>query len=121
MSTSGWGEDFTIVAGADLSGQQYKLIGSTGVLATSETNPVGVVQNKPQAAEHATARFTGLSKIVVAASVGPGAFFGQSNATSGVAAIVTSGGHAFGRIVTGADSGMIATGYLFGAPTYIAK
>ncbi len=120
MSTSGWGEDYTIVAGADLSGQQYKMIGATGVLATSPTNPIGVVQNKPQSGEHATMRVCGISKITMAVSVGAGAFFGQSAATSGMGAIVTSGGMAFGRIVTGCDSGMIATGYLYGAPTYIA-
>ncbi len=120
MSTSGWGEDFTIVAGADLSAAQYKIVGPTGVLATSPTNPIGVVQNKPQSGEHATLRTTGLSKVVMAGSVGVGAFFGQSATTSGMGAVVTSGGMAFGRIVTACDSGMIATGYLYGAPTYIA-
>lgn len=120
MATSNWGQDFTIVAGADLSARQYKFIGPTGVLATSATNPIGVLQNKPQSGEHATYRPLGASKITMAASVGDGAYFGQSNASSGFGAIVTSGGFAFGRIMTGCDSGGLATGYLFGAPIYIA-
>lgn len=119
--SGGWFHDFAIVAGADISGQLYKFIGPTGVLATSETNPIGILQNKPKSGEHAAYRTIAISKIVMAASVGIGAYFGQSNTTSGMGAIVTSGGFAFGRTITACDSGLIATGYLFGAPIYIAK
>jgi len=121
MSTSGWGVDLTVVAGADLSSSQFKFVNESGVLATSETNPAGILQNKPAANEHGAVRFEGVSKLVMAASVGPGVFIGQSNVTSGLGAIVTSGGFAFGRTRTGCDSGMLATVWIFGGPVYVAK
>jgi hypothetical protein len=49
-----------------------------------------------------------------------GDYVGQSNATSGAGVIVTSGGCAFGQVLTGCDSGGIAQVVCFGAPVYLA-
>jgi hypothetical protein len=116
-----WHIDRTIVAGADLSAQQYKFVGPTGVLATSETNPVGVLQGKPKSGEHGAYTRYGTSRVYMSIACSKGDFIGQSNATSGAGAIVTSGGFAFGQVYTGADSGGFAIADLFGAPIYVAK
>jgi len=118
MAFSGWGVDFTLVAGADLSGQQYKNVGKVaGVLATSADNFDGILQNKPQAGEMGTIRRLGVSKIYLPTSIGPGADLMQSNATSGVAAIATSGYLSFGFLLdvpSNGGSGSIATAWLYG-------
>lgn len=115
-----WGQDRTIVAGADLSGQQYKFINYLGVLATSATNACkGVLQNKPLSGEHAACRFLGVSRLYMASSVGAGTYIGQSNATSGAGSIVTSGGYARGITRTAINSGYSGEVELFGGPAYI--
>jgi hypothetical protein len=120
MATDNWGVDFTIVAGADLSARQYRAVNESGVLSTSATNGIGILQNKPQSGEHATVRKVGVSKAVVAAAVTAGQFVGFSGASSGFLAVVTSGGIACGRVVSAAASGYLAGVYLFGGPCYIA-
>jgi hypothetical protein len=117
-----WGQDRTIVAGADLSAQQYKFVNYAGVLATSAANVFkGVLQNKPRQDEHATCRWLGVSRIYMAASVGAGTFIGISNATSGAGAIVSSGGIALGITRTAINSGYHGEAELFGGPFYLAK
>lgn len=120
MGTANWGISYTVVAGADLSSQQYKFVNLSGVLATSAMNPYGILQNKPESGQHAQVISKGRSKIYMATSIGAGAFIGQSNANSGQVAIVTSGGVAIGRLITTASSGSVGTAELFGGPTYIA-
>ena len=115
-----WSVDRTVVAGADLSGQQYKFINYLGTLAGSQTAACkGVLQNKPQANEHGTCRFIGVSRLYMAVSVGLGAYIGISDATSGAGAIVTSGGHARGIARTAISSGYSGEVELFGGPAYI--
>jgi len=118
MSIYGQGFDVTLVAGADLSAQQFKLVGKLAsgvtVLATSADNFFGILQNKPQAGEFATVRVDGISKIYMSASIGEGAMIMQSNANSGQIALVTSGYCAFGEIFITAASGSFGTAYLYG-------
>lgn len=121
MSTSNWNVAYTIVAGADLSAAQYKAVNPTGVLATSATNGCGILQNKPLSGEHATIVFLGVTKAYMVHSVGVGAFLGFSNATSGGLGILTTSGFAYGRSLTGADSGYLASVYLFGAPVNLKE
>ena len=116
-----WNVSYTIVAGADLSGQQYKFINALGVLSTSETNPFGVNQSKGQSGDHVPVTKFGFSRLYMAEAVNAGARVGQSNATSGAGAIVTSGGHYFAEVLTGCTSGGIAQVVCFGTPTYLAK
>lgn len=120
MGTGNWGIAYTVVAGADLSGQQYKFVNLSGVLATSASNAYGILQNKPENGQHAQVISKGRSKIYMATSIGVRAFIGQSGANSGQVAIVTSGGVALGWLITAAASGSVGTAELFGGPSYIA-
>lgn len=115
-----WKEIYTIVAGADLSAQQFKFVSALGVLAGSETNAFGVLQGKPQSGEHAPLVKFGHSRLYVTGACSLGDFIGCSNATSGGGTVVTSG-IAFAQCLVGATSGGYAQVTCFGAPTLIAK
>jgi hypothetical protein len=117
-----WNEKYTVVAGADLSAQQYKFISALGVLAGSETNMFGINQGKPQSGEHIFAVKFGHSRLYMTAACSAGDFIGQSNATSGGGSVVTSG-IAFGQVLPGGtcSSGGYAQVTCFGGPTLIAK
>lgn len=110
----GQGFDVTIVAGADISAEQYKPVNISGVLATSADNVFGVLQNKPQSGEHATVRVQGVAKIYMSCSLGQGALFMGSNASSGYIALASSGYCAFGQVTIAANSGSFGTAYLYG-------
>jgi hypothetical protein len=114
MSVYGQGLDVTLVAGADLSGQQYKPVALAGVLAGSADGIFGILQNKPATGEHATVRVTGLSKLYLGCSLGTGALFMQSNANSGQIALAASGYCAAGQVFIAANSGDFGTAYLYG-------
>jgi hypothetical protein len=120
MGTGNWGIAYTVVAGADLSSQQYKFVNLSGVLATSASNAYGILQNKPESGQHAQVVSKGRSKIYMATSIGDGAYIGQSGANSGQVAIVTSGAVALGWMIKAASSGSVGTAELFGGPSYIA-
>jgi hypothetical protein len=113
-----WEQSLTVVAGADLSAQQYKFVSPLGVLAGSETNVFGVLQGKQQTGEHATVVRRGFSRLYVTGACSRGDFIGQSNTTSGAGTVVTSG-VAFAQVTTGAASGGIAMVDCFGQPTPI--
>ena len=95
-----WTEKYTIIAGADLSGQQYKFINALGTLAGSETNVFGVNQSKGQAGDHVPAVKFGHSRLYMSIACSPGNFVGQSNTTSGAGTVVTSG-IAFAQVLPG--------------------
>lgn len=117
-----WKVDVTVVAGADLSGQQGKFVKYGGTLCGSDGDSImGVLQNKPLTNEHATVTRRGNSRVYAAVSLGAGCWIGPSNTTSGGAAIVTSGGTAFGQALTNGQSGALFIADLFGQPTYIGK
>lgn len=116
MSVYGQGCDVTIVAGADLSSQQYKPVNMSGVLATSADNVFGVLQNKPQAAEFGAVRWHGFTKAYMSCSLGAEALVMGSNATSGFLALATSGYQAFGEVFIAANSGDFGTLKLYGGP-----
>jgi hypothetical protein len=115
-----WNAAYTVVAGEDLSGQQYKFVSQAGVLAGSETNAFGVNQSKGQTGDHVPAVKFGYTRLYMAQSIGAGAFVGQSNATSGAGVEVTSGGFFFAEVLTGCDSGGFAQVVCFGSPVYLA-
>jgi hypothetical protein len=74
------------------------------------------LQNKPQAAEHATVRKIGYSKVYMPTSLGAGALLMGSSTTSGQSVGVASGSLAFAEIVFPANSGGYATAWLYGGP-----
>lgn len=114
-----WRNDLALVAGADLSSQQYKFVGPTGILATSQTNPVGVIQNRPQSAEHVAYAKQGRTKLYMCQATSKGAWVGQSNTTSGAGALITVPGYAWGITASECASGGLARVDLFGAPVFI--
>lgn len=115
MAYSNWKVELTVVAGADLSTHQYKNVNLSGGLATSADDVFGVLQNKPDASGlHASVAAEGVTKIYMGTSLGKGALIMQSNATSGVIALASSGYCAFGQILKTANSGSIGTAWLFG-------
>jgi len=118
MSIYGQGLDVTLVAGADLSAQQYKVVGQLAagvtVLATSADNVYGVLQSKPQLGEFGTVRKSGYSKLYMSCSLGDGALIMGSNAASGTIALATSGYCAFAEVFISAASGSFGTAYLYG-------
>jgi hypothetical protein len=114
-----WRNDLALVAGADLSSQQYKFVGATGVLATSQTNPVGVIQNKPESTQHVAYAKQGRTKLYMCHSVGDGAWIGQSNTTSGAGAIITPPGYVWGITAKGCNSGGLARVDLFSEPIFV--
>lgn len=52
-ATNGFGFDDTVVAGADLSSNQYLVVNIAGTIAATTDTSYGVLQNKPQSGEHA--------------------------------------------------------------------
>lgn len=116
MGSYNWGKDFTVVAGEDLSGQQYKNVNVGGTLAGSGSDFYGVLQNKPESGEHATVRVYGFSKVYLPTSLGVGCFVGQSEANSGQLAFADVGSLAVGRLVFTSNSGGIGTIQLAGGP-----
>jgi hypothetical protein len=114
-----WRNDLALVAGADLSSQQYKFVGPTGVLATSQTNPVGVLQNKPQSAEHVAYAKQGRTKLYMCQATSKGALIGQSNTTSGAGALITAPGYAWGITASECASGGLVRVDLFGNPVFV--
>lgn len=110
----GQGLDVTVVAGADISAEQYKPVSILGTLAGSADNVFGILQNKPIAGEHGAVRVTGLAKAYMSCSLGLGAFVMGSNANSGQIALASSGFCAFGQVFISAASGGYGTVHLFG-------
>ena len=114
-----WRNDLALVAGSDLSSQQYKFVGPTGVLATSQTNPVGVIQNKPQSTEHVAYAKQGRTKLYMCQATSKGVLIGQSNTTSGAGAMITAPGYAWGITASECASGGLARVDLFGNPVFV--
>lgn len=103
----------SFVASTDLSTRQYHIINLTGTnnkidLAAARTG-YGILQNKPQAGEHATVAVDGVSKCVAGAAVSIGDLI--TAAASGYASVVGSGTAAskqvIGRALTAAASGSV--------------
>jgi hypothetical protein len=82
-----------------LTGKDVHLCSASGQMA------YGVLNNKPQDNEHASVCILGNTKISVGASLGVGAPVMTNNA--GWAVLVASGGSTLGRMITGADSGLV--------------
>tara|TARA_Y100001938_G_scaffold150907_1_gene244308 strand:+ start:4879 stop:5265 length:387 start_codon:yes stop_codon:yes gene_type:complete len=106
----------TLEAGADLSGDQYKMVklsaAKTIVLCSNATDaPVGVLQNKPGSGEAATVAVSGACKLLAGGTVNAGDFVGTD--ASGTADAKTPGSdtteYVIGRALTGAASGEVLT------------
>ena len=69
MATYDWGVDRTFTAATDLGNYQYSFViagsvkGECAVVTTAGGSIIGVLQNRPRAAEEATVRVVGFSKV----------------------------------------------------------
>lgn len=65
--------DISLVAGADLTAQQFRGIilnaGGAGIVAGAAAQPIGVLQNNPPNGGEAQVRKDGITKMVVGAGV----------------------------------------------------
>jgi len=102
----------SFVASGDISGAQFHIVSIVGefvVDASVANGGDGVLQNKPQAGEHATVAMEGITKVVAGAAVSVGDLI--TSAASGFAAVVASGNAAdkkvVGKALTAAASGSV--------------
>lgn len=113
MATYSALETLTVEAAADLSGKQYHIIRGAGLnlcnVASDATNSdmLGVLQNKPQSGEFACVADGGESKVVAGGTVTVYDYVTCNG--SGRAATVASGQMAFGQALetSGADGEII--------------
>ncbi len=86
--------DISLPAGADLSGNQYYIVGinasGQAVLAGAGAMAVGVVQNKPKLGESAQVRILGESKVVAGAAITRGQLVAADAAGKAKVAVTAS-------------------------------
>ncbi len=102
------------VASVDLDTSQFHIVdlaATAGKVTIGAANGgFGILQNKPQAGEHATVAVEGMSKCIAGAAVAVGNYI--TSAASGYASVVVSndaGVKVIGRAVTAAASGSVFT------------
>jgi len=94
----------TVIAGADLSGAQYKAIAVAGTVAAANDAAIGILQNKPQSGEHASVAIKGKMKGVAGGTISAGGRIKVT--TSGFILAVASGDGSCGKLgITAAASG----------------
>ena len=97
-------ESIPVEAGQDLTAAQYKAITVGGTIASGAT-AIGILQNKPDNGQDATAGYAGRSRYVAGAGVTAGA--NLSVTTSGYLITTTSGSPVVGRALAAVSSGGI--------------
>lgn len=123
MATQNSVENRTYIASVDLNTSQHFFVGQAGALARKITvgaaaNCIGVLQNEPQAGEHATVTVKGQTKVHAGGAVAVGNLIYSTG--SGFAAVHSPGATVasgsvlteraiMGRAVTAAASGSVFT------------
>lgn len=94
MAVDNFHVDLTFPAAADLSTHQYKFVkldanGKVALQAAATDKPIGILQNKPNAANvSATVRILGISKVKFAGTSAPGdALYGDAAALAATWAV----------------------------------
>ena len=102
----------SFISSSDMSTAQHRIVNVFGDFAcdlAAANLGYGVVQNKPQAGEHASVAVDGITKVQAGAAISVGDLI--TSAASGYAAAVTSGSAAdktvLGRAITAAASGSV--------------
>lgn len=93
---------------SDLSGSQYHAIQIGGTIATTGLNAIGILQNKPEAGQDATAGFMGRSSYRAGAAVAAGASL--TVVAGGWFITAVSGSNVVGKALTAANSGAVREG-----------
>lgn len=113
MAYSEDGRNVTLNAKVDLSDAQYKIVvNSTGGVGIPAADAFvhGILQNKPEADQHATVRTDGVSKVKAGAAIVQGAPI--TTAASGWATTAASGDCALGWAMTACNSGDTTTMFI---------
>jgi len=98
----------SMTAGEDLSSSQYKIMYVDAANSVKQRNTkgvgvFGVLNNKPQSAEHASVVVGGLTRCMAGGTVAAGSWITVS--ASGTGITVSSGEYILGKAVTGVASG----------------
>lgn len=102
-------ETVTILAGADLSAAQHKVVIVAGTIAADSITAIGLLQNKPDASgKHATIGYVGQMKAYAGAGISQGASVMVT--TSGFLITTTSGSINSGKALAAANSGDLFPG-----------
>ncbi|CAB4122315.1 Bacteriophage VT1-Sakai, H0018 [uncultured Caudovirales phage] len=112
MATDNIGMNLSLVAAADLSAKQFLVVkadsaGKAALAGASDTNQIGIVQNKPTAGQTATIRFAGVSKAAAGGTIAAGGAVTSDSAGKVIAA--TTGKQIIGTALTGGVSGDVIT------------
>jgi hypothetical protein len=101
-------QSITLVAAADLSAKQYRVvkIDSNGKAAMSDADDlgIGILQNNPGSGQPATVGYSGVSKALAGGTIAAGARV-TSDANGALIAASSAGDAVVGVAVTGAASG----------------
>jgi hypothetical protein len=112
MATNNIGHDVTLIASADLSAQQFRIVKltSTGVAVANATdlNQVGVLQDKPAALGIAcNVRWNGVSKVRYGGNVAIGDRL--TSDANGAAVVATTGKQVVGIATAAGVSGDVGS------------
>lgn len=114
-------DDIPLEAGADLTATQYKAVQIGGTIASTNTNAVGIQQNKPKSGEDLSARIHGRSRYSAGGAVTKGNRLAVT--TSGWIVAVASNQFGVGIALSTVASGATGDGWFnnFGAPTTVVS
>jgi hypothetical protein len=101
-------ETITVVAGANLESQQYKIVTVAGVIAANAAAAVGVLMSKPNTGEHGTVAYQGHMKAYAGGAISAGANI-TVTASGYMAAVASGSGVPVGRCLTAAASAYVGT------------
>lgn len=112
MAVKAVGTDISVVAGADLSAQQYRgvKVNTAGALVlgnATDLNQIGVLQNNPGNGQPATVRISGVTKAKAGGTVAAGDRV--TTDANGAFVTATTGKQVLGVALTGAASGDVFT------------
>jgi len=112
MAIKAVGTDISVVAGADLSAQQFRgvKVNSSGlavVANATDLNQIGVLQNNPGNGQTGTIRITGVTKAKAGGTVAAGDRV--TTDANGAFITATTGKQVCGIALTGAASGDVFT------------
>jgi hypothetical protein len=106
----------SLVAGADLSGSQYKFVklnssGQVVAVAAATDRPIGVLQNDPTSGKIAEVLIVGGTKLVLGGTVAAAAVVSPNASGAGVAIVAGTDTTKYdcGSALTGGASGEIVT------------
>ena len=103
MAVEGLQQTLTIQAGANLEGQQHKVVVVAGTIAASNTAAIGVLTSQPNSGQNGTVAAQGHMKGYAGAAISAGARIKVT--TSGYLATVGSGDGSVGKALVAAASG----------------